>query len=332
MITEMRMMKMNEYNDSFFEDPWENIKQPNYPKVNLLFFDDERFYVSLNERNQKLLVIQVPIIVKEELPSDLKSVDIEIVKFDNNKTRLLCILKEEALVENFTLVVKDVAYRCKDYSDKDLIKKAIKRICDWTELLKASRNGIGKSKQIGLWGELFILNEYVSEIHPIKDAVNFWIGPDDKKHDFTFNKLALEIKTKMSGSRATIKITSIDQLKKVTERLYLIQVVINKGNQSDSFSLKDLHDRIMVSINNDHETKAHFLNKIQKLYFGATEKEQDEKFKPLDFSVYEIDEKFPLIQPDTLPNSVISLEYEIDEAKIVNNKIHDPIEEIIKDV
>ena len=106
-------MKMSNYNDSFFEDPWENIKQPNYPKVNLLFFDDERFYVSLNEKNQKLLVIQVPIIVEEELPSDLKSVDIEIVKFDNNKTRLLCILKEEALVENFTLVVKNLSANVK---------------------------------------------------------------------------------------------------------------------------------------------------------------------------------------------------------------------------
>ena len=82
---------MNSYNDSFFNDPWENITQPNYPKVNLLFFDDERFYVSLNEKNQKLLVIQVPMVIKEEVPSDLKSVEIEIIKFDKNKTRLLCI-------------------------------------------------------------------------------------------------------------------------------------------------------------------------------------------------------------------------------------------------
>ena len=84
---------MNNYNDSFFDDPWENITQPNYPDVNLLFFDDKRFYVSLNEKNQKLLVIQVPMIVKEEVPSDLKSVEIEIVKFDENKNQAFMYLK-----------------------------------------------------------------------------------------------------------------------------------------------------------------------------------------------------------------------------------------------
>ena len=231
------------------------------------------------------------------------------------KTRLLCILKDEALLENFTLVIKDVAYRCRQYPDKDLIKNAINRIFDWTELLKATRNGIGQSKQTGLWGELFVLSEYVSKIHPIKDAISFWIGPEDKKQDFTFNKVALEIKTKMSGSRASIAITSIDQLKKVTERLYLIQIFINKANDPDSLSLQDLFDRIMGLIGEDTETKTQFLFKMQKLYPKATDNERGQKFMFLNHSLYEIDEKFPFIQPDMLPSAIININYEIDEAQ-----------------
>ena len=47
---------MTNYEESFFKDPWEYITGPNYPEVNLLFRDDMRFYVSINEMNQKLFV------------------------------------------------------------------------------------------------------------------------------------------------------------------------------------------------------------------------------------------------------------------------------------
>ncbi len=326
----MMRIKMPSYQEAFFQDPWEFITGPNYPEVNRLFREDERFYVSINEKNEKLFVIQVPLIMTADIPSALNSVDIEIIRFDDTKTRLLCTLTDENLIDNFTLVIKDVAYRCAHYPDEIVISKAIKRLYDWTELLKPSRKGIGKSKQMGLWGEMFVLHEYMSGVHPIKDAVNFWIGPDNKKQDFTLNHMALEVKTTMSGSAPAIKITSIEQLERITDRLYLIHIFMNKGNEPDALSLNDLYDQIIESINDDTETKTNFLFSVSKIYGKATDTERNEKFVFLNYNLYEVDENFPNILGGDLPDAIRNIRYEINSSKLSSLKLEKPIESVIE--
>ena len=51
-------------------------------------------------------------------------------------------------------------------------------------------------------------------LHPLTDAVNFWVGPNQKKQDFTMNNLAIETKTSLSGDGSLIRISSLDQLDK----------------------------------------------------------------------------------------------------------------------
>jgi len=321
---------MSSYEEQFFKDPWEYITQPTYPKVNRLFSEDERFFVSINEKNQKLFVVQVPLIVNADIPSELNSVDVEIVKFDENKTRLLCVLTDDKYIENFTLVIKDVAHRCKEYSDESLIGKSIDRLYAWTDLLKPSRKGITDTAQRGLWGEMFVLREYMSNVHPIKDAVRFWVGQDKKKQDFTLNHIALEVKTTMSSSTPTINISSTDQLERVTDRLYLIQIFMNKGNEPDAISLKDLYEEINELIGDDTETKASFLLDLTKIYGKATEKQINEKFVFLDYDLYEIDDNFPKISVEDMPDAIRGIKYQIERSKISELKLEEPIESIIK--
>ena len=321
---------MSDYNDSFNIDPWENISQPIYPLTQRLFLHDKRFHVSINERNEKLMVIQIPLKMDTEILSEFNVIDIRTVEFDNTKTRLLFTLKDESFLDSFTLVIKDVANHCKKSRDSDVFRHAKERFLEWTELLKISRKGIGKNAVIGLWGELFILNEKITEVHPLRDAINFWIGPENKKQDFTFNRVALEVKTKLSGSRSVININSIDQLEKVTDRLYLIQIYINKGNDSDSKSLRDFYEEIIEGLGKDTETKTSFLLKIKNLYFNATNHELDEKFTFLSLFFYQVDENFPSIKPDTLPEAIVKMNYEIDETKIIDNRLEISFNELIK--
>ena len=185
------MMHMSEFRN----DPWEHINEPIYPDVNRLFLEDDRFWVSLNEKNEKLFVIHVPMRINEEIPTSFNAIEIDIVEFSGENTRFLCILKDNSLLEIFTLMIQDIADKCRDFSDSEVINRAIDRLfTECTQLLMPSRSGIGKSKQIGLWGELFILNEKIKQAYPVSEAVNFWIGPENKKQDFTVNNLALEVK------------------------------------------------------------------------------------------------------------------------------------------
>ena len=70
------MMHMSEFRN----DPWEHINEPIYPDVNRLFLEDV-VWVSLNEKNEKLFVIHVPMRINEEIPTSFNAIEIDIVEF-----------------------------------------------------------------------------------------------------------------------------------------------------------------------------------------------------------------------------------------------------------
>ena len=314
-------MKMKEMDmDDFRNDPWEHINEPIYPDVQRLFRHDDRFWVSINEKNEKLFVINVPLRINEEIPTLLNVIETDIVEFDGGSTRFLCILKDENLLEIFTLMIKDIADKCKDFTDTEVINKAIDRLfTDWTQLLKPSHAGIGRSKQIGLWGEMFILNDQIKRAYPVSEAISFWIGPENKKQDFTVNNLALEVKTTLAGSTPSIKITSLDQLERITDKLYLIQLFINQASSDDaeSMSLQDIYDQIWYSIEeNDANTKANFMLKAGKIMNKAKKSEKNEKFLYQSYDLYNVDDSFPSISSSDLPDPIRKVRYDIDSSKI----------------
>tara|TARA_B110000008_G_C16917768_1_gene543407 strand:- start:427 stop:1392 length:966 start_codon:yes stop_codon:yes gene_type:complete len=320
--------------NDFRDDPWEHINEPIYPEVQRLFRKDDRFWVSVNEKNEKLFVINVPIQINEEIPINLNVIEVDIVEFDAGNTRFLCILKDDNLLEIFTLMVKDIAYTCINYSDVEVINKAMDRLfTEWLQLLKPSHAGIGMSKLIGLWGELFILNEKIKQAYPISEAINFWIGPDDKKQDFTVNRIALEVKTTIAGSNPSIKITSLEQLEKITDKLYLVQLFINQASSGDedSMSLDDIYEQVWSSIHeNDPNTKTNFMLKAGKILNKAKKSEKNLKFLYQSYDLYDVNNLFPSISSSDLPDPIRNVKYDIDTSKIRHLLSSETIEEILK--
>ena len=328
-MKKMKRMCMSDFRN----DPWENINEPIYPDVQRLFRQDDRFWVSVNEKNEKLFVINVPLRINEEIPTNLNVIEADIVEFDGGNTRFLCVLKDDSLLEIFTLMIKDIAYKCKDFSDAEVINKAIDRLfTEWTQLLKPSHAGIGRSMQIGLWGELFILNEKIKQAYPVSEAINFWIGPENKKQDFTVNNLALEVKTTLAGSSPSITITSLEQLEKITDKLYLVQLFINiaSSEDADSMSLQDIYDQIWNSIDeNDPNTKTNFMLKAGKIMNKAKKSEKNEKFLHQSYDLYDVNDSFPSIYSSDLPDPIRNVKYEIDASKIRHLLSSEKLEDIL---
>jgi hypothetical protein len=81
--------------------------------------------------------------------------------------------------------------------------------------------------QIGLYGEIFYLNEILSKKINAVEANNYWTGPY-KKHDFTTLKILLETKTSKSQSEKIIN-TSSEQINPNQDKpLYLVFLNINE--------------------------------------------------------------------------------------------------------
>jgi len=76
---------------------------------------------------------------------------------------------------------------------------------DWERLFR-SRRQLGRDEELGLWGELWFLEQS----RRLDAALAAWRGPDPGRLDFVGSRFAIEVKTSLSGHSHR---TSVDQIR-----------------------------------------------------------------------------------------------------------------------
>ena len=79
-------------------------------------------------------------------------------------------------------------------------------LSDSANFFKSNENGLGKNEQMGLYGELCLLEKLLNYFpkEPL-EVVNGWKGPTGTYHDFAYNGRSIEVKTtKKKTPEATI--------------------------------------------------------------------------------------------------------------------------------
>ena len=284
---------MTDSENLFIEDPWQNIHEPCYPDGQRLYLNDDRFWVSLNEYNEYVFFIED---FAEKIPKKkvvLNDVEIDAINnISTKRVRLFCTLKENTLKDQFAIVAKDVAHHCSRYKNDVLFSQVIRRINSWSEFLKPTRKGLKFSELIGFWGEFHVvLNELVKK-YEISKCIDYWIGPDRKNQDFTMDKLALEVKTSFSGSNQDIRISSVSQLEKLTDKLIIIHLLINETSGDENYSLSEFDNKFLEIIGDDQVLKLKYLNKVSRLLGKATNDQLEKKFIALGYSLYDVTGNF----------------------------------------
>ena len=317
--------------DSFFnEDPWMNIDSPEYPNGRYLYQKDQRFFVSMNDSSQIMFFVsEIGKYNIKKLPK-LSGIEISIDNDHSGQTRLICVLKDELLKDKFALVAKDVAFRCSSFEGDKFLEECKTRIMSWAEFLKPSREGLRKPEWFGFWGELYMLHSVLKPSLDYADSINSWIGVEGKKQDFTFNNSALEIKTTFSGDANMIRISSLDQLHKVTENLYLLHLHINFSNDPSALSLKDMYESIMNEIEGSDQLKTQFANKASKLYGKASDDQRETKFNFLGMEAYSVSDKFPKITSENMASAITAAKYNLNPSSLKPFLVDLNFEEVIK--
>lgn len=326
----MKMMT-NNYREFFKDNPWEGIESGSYPSsARRLYKEDSRFWVSVNAEGNFLFFAEEEGCFEFDIANKLDCLDIRLDQV-NDKTRLVCILTDAEMFDKFRTIAKDVAAYSTEYGGLNMFRSVILRIYSWSEFLKPSRSGLGFRELIGFWGELFIFYEYFAKNCGFQNALKAWIGPENKKQDFTFDDVSFEIKTSIVGDDNNLKISSIEQLQKVTINLYLIAFRINESFEYSGLSVTDLVDRCLSLIGNNEALKSEFQHKISEKYGKANYVELGRKFIDINMVTYEISEDFPRIVPDNLPHEkILKVKYTIDGNSLEKHITSKTIREIIE--
>lgn len=303
----------NRYQDFFKDNPWEGIDVGSYPSsARRLYKEDARFWVSVNSEGNYLFFVEENGSFDFDIINrlDCLSIQLDLIL---DKTRLVCTLTDAEMFDKFRTIAKDVAAYSSEYNGLNLFRSVISRIYSWSEFLKPSRSGLGFRELIGFWGELFIFHSHFVEGFGFEDALKAWIGQENKKQDFTFDDSAFEVKTSIVGDNNDLKISSIEQLQKVTSYLYLIALRINESIELSGLTIADLVDRCISSIEGNDTLKSEFLHKISEKYGKANDTELARKFIDINITTYEVSDDFPRIVPDNLPHDkILKTKYIID--------------------
>ncbi len=320
--------------DSFFNDnPWESIDSSLYPEGRRLYMNDERFWVSVNEKDELLFFVHEEGIKSVKAISNLSSVDVEVDTFGSNSSRLVCTLTDtdKDVRDKFSIMSKEIAHSCSPYKGVQLFVKIQERIKDWAEFLRPRKSGLSSAEFLGLLGELYVMNNVILEKYKPFDAVQFWVGPDYKKQDFTFDSMALEVKATLVGGPNTIKISSLDQLDRVTDDWYLLRLSFNFSSEIGALTLQSLYESCLEIVESDLGAKALFLQKIASLYGKASDEQLQKSLSLSLMQLYDVREGFPCLTRENVPHAISDAGYEIFVSRIAEFEVEKDIAEVIAD-
>lgn len=174
---------------------------------------------------------------------------------------------------------------------------------------------LSREAEIGLMGELLVLNRLIDSSTPSK-ALEAWLGPESEEHDFTLEAVDLEVKTTSSEERAHW-ITSAAQLTPARNRpLTLVSIQITPKMGEGSISLPKLV-RLLEQRCDPHGQ--HLLDKLESLGYVDSDSDLYTTEWALRTSVacFTVDDTFPKITSGELstlglgPERITALRYRV---------------------
>ena len=201
--------------------------------------------------------------------------------------------------------------------ERDPWSAAIAIVRAWQSAWKPLRQPMSHSVQIGLAGELVVMQSlWLPALG--SEAVHLWSGPDRERHDFVTARLHMEVKA-TTKSRHEHEISRVDQLRAPDDRRLLFASIQLEESVMGRQSVATLIDEVTEVIRHDPAAVDSFLTKLNDLNWSEEMRRSPElvRFHLRDAQVFEVDDEFPQLPPDfVLPNGLLAIRYTISLANL----------------
>ena len=183
----------------------------------------------------------------------------------------------------------------------------------WLRFLRTSRKGLSVPRQIGLWGELFVLRKIAAE-EGWHRALSRWTGPSHASHDFSFDGFAIEVKTTIANSQ-TVRISSLEQLDgEALSALYLLNLKIEKVSKPDGRTLADMvelvrSDLVSGSASDQRDLEARLIG--SGYHDIHMQKYRRRRYNSVTTEIYVVDEAFPRLIRSEVPGGIAEASYSV---------------------
>jgi len=305
-------------------DPWADIAPGSaHEKVSSRRVDPDHpleFFWARDHAGRYALLFRSrqPIAAKLPKPS-LGGIDIIIDRSGGKDGMLLLVLMEGEQLEIFRTVCTDLLFATRESApDNDSAAVAIilNRLRRWQDLLKVrGQDLLTANEQMGLLGELMILESVFLKNLPVRAAAAAWRGPAGGEQDFGYGRWLLEVKTQQSTSDQALQISSLAQLDERSGDIVVAHLTFSScveaaaGATSLRGAVNGLRSRLAAT-----DIVALDLFNTALLENGYADREEYGQlfFQQQRCRYFRVSEGFPRLVPGGVPAGIRNVKYQIE--------------------
>ena len=187
----------------------------------------------------------------------------------------------------------------------------------WQSAWRPARQAMEKTAQVGLFGELFVLQTVLLPVLG-PAAVALWSGPEGERHDFVGERLHIEVKA-TRGTRPEHQISRVDQLRVAEGCELMVASILLEESIGGDETLASRIDAIINLLRKDTVALDTFMTKLVDVGWAEEMRHTGEllRFFLRDASVHLVDDNFPRLPDDfQLPSGVVSVKYVVNLANL----------------
>jgi hypothetical protein len=303
---------------------WDNIlsfkEKKGYKALRISPTSFSDLFLATDQDGLRCLLFYLPKDVEVKIKGSDKSK--LLISFLPSKSILQIKLKDSDFLDLFDDLILSIYSKISLISDpKQASKEFIITFYKWSQFFEDStNNNLGEEEIQGLFGELFVLNEYLKKSDPstINSILDSWKGPYDTTNDFEFVLKNVEVKTKKE-SKTYVKISSEFQLEKQFDKgleLLIVSVKI------DLIKGKSIHDKLLEIIINIREHRGDLSILYQALNQKRLSVESLKLYNNHRFVVTKTEsfdaanDDFPKLSLSNIFNEISSLKYKLRVIKL----------------
>jgi hypothetical protein len=277
-----------------------------------------RFLAGIREPDGRIaLLIEAPL---SAAPSTLLRISAEGVSLSDRRDaaqgllRVAIVLEREPLRDVFEVLANDlVAVVRQAATPAQAVALGVSRLEAWQAFLRSGRRGLSREEQIGLLGELTVLELLAAEIG-YEAAVEGWFGPLDGIHDFSRSGVGIEVKA-VAGGGNLVRISRLDQL----DRRGLSTLLIARprfqeapGGRTVPMAVRDVRDALDRSA---VAVRPAFDDRLLRAGLIEVERQTSpySSFTLQNLYGFEVRENFPRLTGLSVPQEIVDASYSLDE-------------------
>lgn len=250
----------------------------------------------------------------EKLP-DGQGFLVERVDLDDGWTWLAMTRSESGQFDLFVAMVCDVVGLLDAASQTDRqtqMRLFIERVRAWQEFMRKGVTALGPEREVGLIGELVVLNGLLDEGLGCSSVIDAWKGPLDGEQDFELGMGAIEVKATASQTGFPARVGSLQQLDDhIRQPLFMAGVKLRLN--PEGVSLPSLVAKTRERLKDAPVAAAKFDRLLLDAgHYDGHASQYTRRFELVELRIREVTGKFPRLTVGNVPAGVIAASYNID--------------------